>query len=229
MAWRASVEQWRSLLVERSAGTGLPIEFLLAWINSESGGNQCVSSGMAGIEAGIWQTYHPDDDRFGLTYAQNRAACSGSKLTRALTQAEKVAIVDAGLKYIANRRDRARTALHDIGANWSESSSDFWMLVKLHHVLPAYYRFLPAYKSKQGRAPSSWREFRRWVEGLSVGEFVGLVPAAERWSSAAQRARLFNNAEHIGQHGGGAIAGGMVSLDLALLLGLAAALFFLAR
>jgi hypothetical protein len=86
----APVEVWRSLIELEAAGSGVPIEFLLSWVQHESYGNPC-SLGIPGVEAGIAQTYHPDDDRFGATFDQLRAACvpDTQTLARPLTADEK--------------------------------------------------------------------------------------------------------------------------------------------
>jgi hypothetical protein len=56
----APVEAWRSRIEAKAEDTGIPIDFLLKWCRSESGGNPC-SLGIPNREAGIAQTYHPDD------------------------------------------------------------------------------------------------------------------------------------------------------------------------
>lgn len=224
-----SVEKWRDTFAGPAMSAGLPIDFVLAWIAHESGGNVC-SVGIAGVEAGLFQTYHPDDDRFGpSTFASLRSACAGTKQFRSLDSDEVAMHIRNGIEYLENRRNRTRVALDAIDADWPEGSSDFWKLVKLHHVLPALFAFLPGYKRAHGVAPSGWSQFRSWVEGLSREDFAAVSPNAARWSSASERARLFNNAENVGKYGGAEKLLGFVSLDLAVLLGVAFVLYLFTR
>jgi len=217
-----TLNDWRPLLVKH--GEGLPIDFLLAWIRHESAGNPC-STGIANVEAGIFQTFHPDDDRFGLTFAQLRASCVVGKQTaaRALTDDEADAQVRHGLAYVRAARDVARKQLAGVGADWPESSADFWMLVKLRHALPALgSSYLVAFKTANGHAPRNWNEWRDWVEGLSRDEFCSVSSGACRFHS--ELARLFNNAEKVGGAAGG-LLGGTVSMLMLVLLVAAAWLF----
>src|SRR5262245_382577 len=60
----APVEAWRSRIADKADGSDVPVDFLLMWVRYESYGNPCAL-GVKGHEAGIAQTWHPDDDRFG--------------------------------------------------------------------------------------------------------------------------------------------------------------------
>lgn len=196
----APVEAWRSLIEQKADGSDLPIDFLLAWVQHESGGNPC-SLGIPGVEAGIAQTYHPDDDRFGATFDELRAACVAEtqKLARPLTAAEKGLHVTSLVAYVKNARDVTRKQIAGAGITWPESSPDFWNLVKLRHALPAWgASYLGPCGDALGRPPSSWGEFREWIEGLSESEVVAINRAVKPWASLQQRRRLFDNAEKTG-------------------------------
>lgn len=190
-----SVEVWRSL-VEDLAGE-LPTEFLLKYIEVESGGNPCAL-GIANVEAGLFQTYHPDDDRYGLTFTECRTGCSGAKLVRSLSDAEKRARVAAGIAMVRAHLARARKQVEASELPWTEDTSDFWSLVKIQHGLPAVpSAFLPAFVRAIGRAPDSWDEWRAWVESLSADE-VGAINSAVKRFYGDPLTRVFNNAEKTG-------------------------------
>lgn len=193
-----AVESWRGLVTEMA--NGIPVEFLLNWIRVESGGNPC-SVGIKGKEAGIAQTYHPDDDKYGATFSQLRAACDGdtSKLARPLTDAERRLQVIVLVNYVTAAANTVRAQLLGAGATWVDAgplSRDFWRMVKLRHALPAIPAYcLKAYRSAVGKPPPDWQTWRRWFESLSASEVVKINSVLQNWSSSEQRARLLNNAE----------------------------------
>lgn len=196
----APVEAWRSLIAEKADGTGLPIDFLLMWVQRESYGNPCAL-GIPGVEAGIAQTYHPDDDRFGATFDQLRAACVTGKQEQArpLTADEKDLQVTSLVGLVKNARDAARAQMKGAGIAWSESSSDFWKLVKLRHALPALGAdYLQPCADALGHPPATFAEFREWMEGLTDDQVIAINAKVKPWSSLAQRRRLFDSAEKTG-------------------------------
>ncbi len=163
----SSVEAWRSLL-ERYRGD-IPINFLLAWLAKESGGNPCSWTSLR--EAGIFQLMQGDNQNVaGVTEAQLRASCIGEtqQSARNLTTAEAELQVASGMQYVRWARDVARQKLAAAGAKWSESSTDFWKMVKLVHAYPGYINgWLAAATSKFGRPPASWDEFRSAISGYA--------------------------------------------------------------
>jgi len=195
----APVEAWRALIEQEADGSDIPVDFLLAWVQHESFGNPC-SVGIPDHEAGIAQTYHPDDDRFGATFDELRAACvpGTQKLARPLTAAEKQLQVTSLVNYVKNARTAVRGQVARAGVTWSESSSDFWNLVKLRHALPALGGYLAPCRDDLGHAPESWLEFRAWFEGLSDRQVVAINRAVAPWKSLAERRRLLDNAEKTG-------------------------------
>lgn len=215
--FRASTEQWRPLL--QRFGAGLPVDFLLAFVDEESGGNVC-SLGIPGVEAGLFQTFHPSDDRFGATFAQLRAACSGPVLARQLTPDEQVLQVQVGIAKVRDLYARARATLAAAGATWLESSTDFWKWVKLGHGLPAMQSELMQQITRRlGRAPRTWDEFKEITLSMSPGEFpASLQPFAFAQSTRGRQNRIADviaNAEEAGQHGG--IAGLSMTSQIAVL------------
>jgi hypothetical protein len=205
----AQVEAWRSLIKQEAAGSGVPLDFLLTWVRHESYGNPCAL-GIPGHEAGIAQTWHPHDDRYGATYDELRAACEPDtqKQARALTAAEKNLQVASLVAYVKNAREVARGQVARAGLTWSESSRDFWNLVKLRHALPALGSdYLGPCRDDLGRPPGSWAEFREWMESLPDERVVAINKNVAPWSSLAQRRRLLDNAEKTGGSVGDTAAG----------------------
>jgi hypothetical protein len=197
----APVEAWRPPIEQEAAGAGVPVDFLLTWVQHESFGNPC-SLGIPGHEAGIAQTYHPDDDRFGATFDELRAACvpSTQNLARPLTPDEKRLQVSSLVGLVKGARDAARQQMSRAGVTWSESSPDFWNLVKLRHALPAWGAdYLRPCGDELGHPPSTWGEFRGWIEGLSDERVTAINPKVAPWASLAERRRLFDNAEKTGK------------------------------
>jgi hypothetical protein len=101
---------------------------------------------------------------------------------------------------VKNARDVSRRQTSGVGITWSESSPDYWNLVKLRNALPAWgATYLARCASELGRPPATWAEFRGWIEGLSDSEVVAINSGVKPWASLEQRCRLFNNAEKTGQ------------------------------
>jgi hypothetical protein len=191
--FQASTEAWRPL-IERMAGD-LPVEWLMAWDDRESGGNAC-SYTIYG-EAGIFQLMPPDNiAQAGTTVAALRAACSGSSQSgRALTAAEANEQVRSGVQYANYVRQLAHAKLDAAGVTWSERSPDFWQFAKLQHAYPGPTAgWLAQAKAELGHAPRSWQEFRSTISGYTD---------------------VLDNAEWVGAFG----AGGGSSLAVPLILG----------
>lgn len=143
-------------------GGDLPQDFLKAWLTKESGGQAC-SIGVIGVEAGYFQTWHPDDDIFGQTYSQLRTVCpdpTSQAQSRPQTEDEKIAGINAGLRYVRDRVNRARATLASVGADWDESQADFGMMVKLIHGAgpTGAATFLRSATQNLGRPPETFAE-----------------------------------------------------------------------
>lgn len=227
--FRPSVEQWRPLL-QRMA-PDLPIDFLLAFVDEESGGNVC-STGIPGVEAGLFQTFHPSDDKHGATFDMLRVGCSGQTLTIPLTDSIRLLHATSGINKVRALLARARTTLAAVGARWPESSTDFWNWVKLGHGLPAMQAELMRQftAARGGRAPASWGEFRNMTMALPANQFpASLLPFSNSPSKRGLRNRIEDvlaNAEHAGKHGGGLP---LVGIALLAMAGAAGVLVYLWR
>jgi hypothetical protein len=193
----AAVEQWRSL-VSDNAGD-IPVDFLLAWIQRESGGNPCSYTTMR--ESGIFQLMPPDNtNQGGTTEAALRAACSGSSQSaaRQLTSDELDEQVKSGIRYVNYVRGVAHKKLDAAGVTWDEANPDFWRIVKLQHAYPGPTAgWLATATAQLGRPPASWAEMRAANPGA--------------------RADVLNNAEWVGGFGAG--GGNSSPLKLMILLG----------
>lgn len=197
----APVEAWRSLIERKATGTDVPVDFLLTWVRYESYGNPCAL-GIPGKEAGIAQTYHPDDDRYGATFDELRAPCVPGKQerARALTSAEKDLQVGSLVALVKGARDATRAHMARAGVTWPESSPDFWKLVKLRHALPAWgANYLIPCGKDLGHPPATFAEFREWIEGLSEEQVIAINSHVKPWASLAQRRRLFDAADKTGK------------------------------
>jgi hypothetical protein len=231
--FRPAVEQYRPLL--QRLGPDLPIDFMMASIDEESGGNNC-SLGIPGVEAGIMQTFHPSDDRFGATFSQLRTNCSGQIPIRPLTADEQLLQARVAVNAIRQFRDQARQRLAAVGATWSESSNDFWNFVKLGHGLPAMQTdLLRQITASLGRPPASWDEFKAITLSMAPAQFP---PSLVRFAAAASVRGLQNriadvlvNAENAGKFGGGFIGAVLSNPAVAIVAlgGAAAVLIYLIR
>ncbi len=221
------VEKWRPRVYKHAAG--LPLDFLMAWIAMESGGNPAALGTVT--EVGLFQIDMQDGPAFGGdvdSLHRNFAAATSQVATRELTEAEKELQVACGLAMVRAYEARSKAQLAAVGAAWTAGSSDFWNLVKLQHALPAIPRsFLPAFRTTNGAAPSSWRVWCDWLNGLSRDQVAAVSPAVARYyGSNGKKAltRFTDNAERCGQYGGVEILGmtfhelGALALLLVLLL-----------
>lgn len=195
------------------------------------------SVGIPNVEAGIFQTFHPADDKHGATFAQLRTGCTGSTLTNPNAVNRELQI-RSGLNFVRAKRDIARMHLFNVGARWDESSSDFWTMVKQEHALPCVpVELLPRVAARLGRPPATWDEFRTAVMAMPASE---MGPGCQRFANSPSKHGLRNrledtlrNAEEVGKFGGGVLGtiGGLTrglgTYGPILLIGAAGALLFL--
>ena len=224
MAFSSKVEAWRATLEEQA--NGIPINFLLSWLQHESGGNPC-SVGFAGevgrdgsrrFEAGIGQQFFQgrvggslaelmNVRVHGVSLATLRAPCSGQNPTRALTDDELRANVTAFLGDVEKMREKTHAQLSAVQAECDdESVEDFWQFVKLQHALPAIPIELLG-PAKESGASDSFGRFRGFVEGLEPAELNKLARfsapfAYNKLGTFVGLGRLFDNAEKTGRGSG---------------------------
>lgn len=172
-----AVEQWRSLIAQYAGG--IPVNFLLAWVQRESAGNPCSYTSLR--ESGIFQLMPGQNmQQGGTTEGELRAACSGSsqQATRQLTDDELKRQVVSGIQYIQWARQMAHTLLSQAGVTWDESSPSFWAVVKLVFNYPGYIpQWLANATQQLGHPPADWNEFTSTINGyqsvLSNAAWVG--------------------------------------------------------
>jgi|ERR1017187_1032194 hypothetical protein len=167
-----NVESWGPLIAKLAGD--IPVAFVQAWNTKESGGNPCAfgsanAHGPDGNprEMGLGQLYNPDDfQALGIDAASWRAYCAAGTqtVTRDLTADECTSQV-TGLVGLINR---CRTAARKYNPGWSESSADFWRLVKLNHALPGLLQGMTAVTTQLGRPPNDWAEFRATVVTVTL-------------------------------------------------------------
>jgi hypothetical protein len=225
--FRASAERWRAAF--RTLGPDLPIDFLIAWLDKESGGNPC-STGIPGVEAGIFQTFHPADDRFGATFAQLRQGCSGQTVVDP-SQVDFDLQARHGINFVRSKAATAQAHLSAAGVSWSRSSSDFWKGVKMEHALPCVMGDLLPRVARKFGPPRDWDTFKRQALSLDPSEMgTGCANFARSPSVRGLRNRLEDtmfNAEEVGKFGGGVLGavGKLGILGPILLLGVAATFY----
>ncbi|HET9061831.1 MAG TPA: hypothetical protein VFO62_00950 [Candidatus Binatia bacterium] len=185
------------------------VDFWLAWIQRESGGNPCSYTSLR--ESGLFQLMPPDNTgRGGTTEQLLRAACvAGSQsLSRSLNENDVREQMVSFQRYLAYITQRTRDKLAQVGASWSESSPDFWQLVKFQHTLPApTVPWLQAATAALGRPPANWAE---------------LAPYA---SAAGVPAKWVENARWVGSYG----TGGQIPVVIAALAVGSAVMYYLWR
>lgn len=210
------VEQWRSKVDDN--GCEMPTDFVLAFIEHESGGNPC-STGIPGKEAGIGQIFFDvaGSTVSGATFAQLRKGCSGQTVTDR-SAVDDDAQVSSTCSEIDGFTNRSSSQLADVGADWN--GLDFAKLVKMQHNLPAIPKsLLPSVTSDLGRAPADWDEWKEACLALTTDQLQAIDSALPRFAGEFQR--LFANAEAVAARSGidpssSASVGGLFGAQLAI-------------
>lgn len=182
MAFRASVEQWRSLVSQYAADA--PTDFLLDWMDKESGGNRCNLTTSAGFnETGLFQLDNGNAAMAGVDPATLRNGCAGQTDTSGTSDDQTLA-VSSGVAYIKALKALTHQELLAGGTDWDESTADFWSLVRLQHAAGtgAVSHWLAAATANLGQGPTNWADF------VSAGGATGnhwIAVAAENGSWGA--------------------------------------------
>jgi hypothetical protein len=215
MPFRASVEAWRPLADAYAADA--PADFLLSWIDTESGGNRCnLTTGAGFPEVGLFQLDPGNAAVAGVDQSRLQANCAG-QVDRG-TDADREFAMASGVEYVKALKILAHARLQAVGTDWDESTPDFWSLVRLQFSAGggATEKWLGQAAQALGRGPANWAEF---VANVTPSQYFN------HWSDVA-----FAN----GQYGagyspgllGGLSRGDVVMISLASMLGLYAALRF---
>lgn len=190
-------------------GYGKPIEFLMRWIDKESGGNACDYTSL--FEAGIGQLDPANQASVGTNADEQHPSppCVPGQRSivpySALTDEQRVNQVAPWLRYVDLQIDRARTELAQYGYNWPETSTSFWSMVKMGHVAPARIPVMLA----QGIAGNGGVPPADWNALMATGPFPN-TPI--NWT---------NNAGDVGSYASGFKLIGSVPTWFALGLGVA--------
>lgn len=229
LPFKQSAEQWRPYF--ESLAPDIPQDFLIAWLDKESGGNPC-STGIPGVEAGIFQTYHPADDRFGATFAQLRQGCSGQQIVDP-SAVDYELQASAGINFVRGKIAAAAAHIVGAGVNWPMDSSDFWKAVKQEHALPCVMGELLPRVVRQYGPPPDFGTFRDQAMTIPPSS-VSAACAAFMNSPSVRGLRnrvddTMENAEEVGRYGGGVLAavGALGGAGPFLLLAAAGGLLYL--
>jgi hypothetical protein len=171
--FNASVEAWRDD-VTGQAGT-LPVNFLLAWIQTESNGNPCSWTSLS--EAGIFQLMAGDNIAQGgtsLALQHPVPPCvSGSQTTAyrtSLTDDQAAEQVRGGIQYVNYCRSQVDAALGLYGyagqPGWADSDWSYWCMVKMWHVAPADVAKMLVAGLGGGGIPADWDAMMTYVSGI---------------------------------------------------------------
>jgi len=160
--WPQSVEDWRPLVTQMA--DGIPVEFLLAWIDIESCGNACDGTYLG--EVGIFQLEPGDNIAEGGTTTAlqhpNPPCVSNAYIPfAALASAQQNEQVRAGIQYVNYCRTYAHAALEACGATTldDEGNPDFWACVKMVHVIPSAVKTgCTAFTAANGAPPETFAD-----------------------------------------------------------------------
>lgn len=168
-----AVEMLRSKIAAAIIGTPIPLDFALAWVAIESGGDirsTDTNRPPAERDLGYWQL-QPSNAR-GL---RTKKYPQGIQNLADLTNPNSPVAIDAGIEYILFSRQRANQVAKQYGLQWTEG--DMWRLTKIvKSGLPAFMvggqtpggpfvkGALTRFQETYGRPPLSWEELFFEVE-----------------------------------------------------------------
>ncbi len=182
-----TVETLRPKVERLALASGIPADFLLAWISQESGGN--IRSLTKLNERGYFQVMGPHARRVqgqvvAVAFKDTEAASIGLSIADTGTGAgtpdslptdvgrlsvDQDFSLQAGIKLVQHYRGYADRYVKDFGLNWTASPGDYWRLVKLsHNGVGSAKALLQSATSTLGRAPTSWEEFYKTVTGYAA-------------------------------------------------------------
>lgn len=194
-----TAETWRPVVMALVIPKRINLDFCIAWIAKESGGNPCAwgsanAKGPDGHprEQGIGQLYNPDDfTRFKIPSGSLRVYCvpGSQKCSRKLTSDEILDQAKWLIELIAYCRERAGKISADNHLQWS--GKDMYKLIKLWHGLPGLVSGVSRFTKQVGRPPSDWQEYKNLVMS---GE-VKLDSGTEKYREIF--GKIFANAESV--------------------------------
>lgn len=160
------VERWRPYFARELPDW--PGDFVLAWIEMESGGKPNAQSRLD--ERGLSQISPDARVTIGMSSA-DWAYLLTPESSSSFDPNRNVALAALSMRYIRKQADRWRAKY---GINWS--GHDYWASVKLYHGLPVILRDgWGAYVTAHGgSAPPTWADMAGWLRstGWSYGGFT---------------------------------------------------------
>lgn len=144
-----TTERWRKA-VEKVADW-VPVDIVLAWIDTESGGVPTVVTNLG--ERGLFQV-HPDEVAF--------LKMTADEFQRLTT--DPALALRYGIKMMKLYAFQAKKTLAAVGVEWH--GRDFWKLTKLFHgafSMPS--AAVNAFTRVVGRGPDNWDELYLFVDG----------------------------------------------------------------
>ncbi len=151
--YSSSVESLRGKVDDLAARTGIPAEFMMAWISHESGGN--VKDTTYLNERGLFQIMGA---HYGIPLEKTEAGSLG--LNEADHQRLSTDVdfsLEQGARLITRYRDKAEATARAQRLSWNDT--DMWRLTKFFHTGPAFVgQALSGFSTATGRAPASWAE-----------------------------------------------------------------------
>jgi hypothetical protein len=194
MSFPAGVLRWKPYISKYLAG--MPLDFVLAWIQHESGGLTFKPNRATGgknplvtslDERGITQI-HPsergaigisDSDWAGMLIPEGQEGFIGWDKWASLA-----------MKHVLYLKSQATNLARKNSLSWVQQ--DFLALVKLMHGLPSIAsKGLPAYTEANGTPPPTWESFASWIR--NTGWTIASNWAPSRIST------VLGNAESVAQ------------------------------
>jgi hypothetical protein len=129
----------------------IPLEFLLGWIDVESGGH--IDSSTTLKELGYFQI-HPDEWKERIS-----AKFPGRKFEELSTDPDFS--VRAGIMLVEGNRNAVTNSLQQLG--FKPGPDLFWYVVKLWHWSPLGIDVTLRHMKQNGFCPSNWDEFRNYM------------------------------------------------------------------
>ena len=191
------------------------VQFALAWMAIESGGNPCavgnpyatVAPAGAPREIGLWQIYNPDDVKaLGIDPMELVAYCvrpapgekNPQRLAAPMTAQQKARAVTIGLQFLKLKKTYADHYLTASHVQWPAGGVDHWRMIKAVHALPVLVSTgLGQVTKKLGRAPISWQEYRSTYE--TINPRAKYNPDLKSYGEQDGYFRALENAEWTGQ------------------------------
>jgi hypothetical protein len=221
--FRSSVEAWRPLITQYANGKS--INFLLRWLDVESGGYPCDytylgesgigqldASNMASVGTNV-DEQHPTPPcppvSLGCQKAPGPCSAGTHSVTyNDLTDDQRMLQLVPWLAYVDLCINRAQTDLAQYGYNWPTNTTSFWSMVKMGHVAPARIPVMLA----QGLVCNGGVPPADWDSLIACGPFPNTpqnwIDNATNVGSYATDAKLF-----------GTIIGGIIPTWFAIALG----------